>query len=418
MKKNYKFILASVLLSSLALRSAQAQTNFRPGYVLPLTGDTLRGEVDSRDGRLNAQRCQFGTSAQAAVTTYTPAELRGYGLAANGPQYRALSVGTTAAPTPRPYFLEILANGPASLYFLRDTDQHDAYYISSSHLPLTQLEHSYVRVVRDGRTYDEEQTPFRNTLVTALAGCPQVQSQLPRLPFQESALRRVVNLYNARQGSQAVTRSLPTASESHMVLGFTAGVAQHSLNYTGYPYDVTTIVSRYTGYSVGPTLRVSSDRLSQKISLVAALLYQPEKYDIEAADRYAGGVTGGRSHLKFDLAYLHLPVMLRYSLPHGKVMPLIEAGFAVAYAIKKDNTIQQTDFNGQYMSSRTLLEGDSFRSLQLDLGAGVGLSTRAASGRLITLLARAERSNGFSIVEGITANVVSFYGLLSMDLTK
>lgn len=70
------------------------------------------------------------------------------------------------------------------------------------------------------------------------------------------------------------------------------------------------------------------------------------------------------------------------------------------------------------MSARTLLQGDSFRSLQLDLGAGLGLSTRTASGRLITLLARAERSNGFSTVEGITTNVVSFYGLLSMDLTK
>ena len=418
MNNFYRLLLLSSLLALFCTGHAQAQANFRPGYVLPLSGDTLRGEVDYREGRLNAQRCQFRANARATVTTYTPAELRGYGLPASGKQYRALSVKPTPTTPAQPYFLEILADGSASLYFLRDAQQHDSYYVASSRLSLTQLEHSTVQVMREGRTYNEEQTPYRNTLVVALASCPQVQVMLPRLPFQESALLKVVNLFNACQGSQVAPLSKVAASESQVVWGVMAGVAQHSMSYTGYPYDVATIVSRHTGYAVGPTLRVSSSRLSQKLSLVAALLYEPEKYEIVADNRYAGGVTGTSSRLRFDLAYLRLPVMMRYSLPQGKVKPLVEAGFTLAYGLKKDNTIEQSDVNGQFQNPQPLFLNDTFRTLQLGLGVGVGLSTRTASGRLISLLARAEKSNGFSNAEGVSNTVTHFYGLLSVDLTK
>lgn len=192
MKNIYRFLLLSGFLGLLAPVRAQAQTNFRQGYVLPLAGDTLRGEVDSRDGRASAQRCRFRATAQSVVVTYLPAELRGYGLTVDNQHYRALTV----AAAPQPYFLEVLVDGPAALYFLRDAQQREFYYVVSPQLPLAPLEHAFVRMVRDGRTYSEEQAPYRNTLVVALAGCPAAQAQLPRLPFQESALRRVVAAYN------------------------------------------------------------------------------------------------------------------------------------------------------------------------------------------------------------------------------
>ena len=413
MKKTYRFILLSGLLSLLAPACAQAQTNFRPGYVLPLAGDTLRGEVDSRDGRTSAQRCRFRTMAQSVVVTYLPAELRGYGLTVDNQHYRALTV----AAAPQPYFLEVLVDGPAALYFLRDAQQREFYYVASPQLPLALLEHAFVRMVRDGRTYSEEQTPYRNTLVVALAGCPAAQAQLPRLPFQESALRRVVDVYNHCQGYQA-PHALPAASASRASLGIVAGVVQHNLAYTGFPYDPSFAkAAHHVGYAVGPMAHFYLTRLSQKLSVTLALLYEPEKFVLEVYNASAGAQSGSiRS--RFDLAYLRLPLMFRYTYPRGRFAPLVEAGFTAAYAIKRDNVFELVYPGGQTSLPQTLLVGNAFRPLELGLGAGLGLSTRAANGRAIALLARAELSNGFSNAIEAGATVLRFYGLVSYDLTK
>jgi len=414
-KMSYRYLFFA-LFGLLAAGRAQAQTNFRPGYVLPLAGDTLRGEVDLRDGRANAERCRFRANAQAAVTTYSPAELRGYGFAAGRKHYRAVAVALAPA-APQPYFLEVLADGPAALYFLRDAEQHELFFVASPALPLAPLEHSTARVVRDGQIYTEEQNPYRTTLATALAGCPAAQSLLPHLLFQESALRRVVELYNACSGAQPASAS-PDAAVSRAVLGLMGGVALHHLSYDGVPYEKAGAVSNHTGFAFGPTVRINTGRLSQKISVVLAVLYEAEKFDLESQNLYNGAPNGVFTRTHIDLAYLRVPVMFRYTYPRGKVTPLAELGFTAAYALKTDNTTEQATATGYFMKPQPLLAGEQFRSLQLGLGAGLGASLRTAGGRNVAVLARAETTNGFSNVTGISTSVLHVYGLLSVDLTK
>jgi hypothetical protein len=420
MKHSYRsFFLLLGLLSCLGSGQAQAQTNFRPGYVLPLTGDTLRGEVDFRDARLSAQRCQFRASAQAPSTTYSPAELRGYGVPAEFKHYRAFPVAVDSAAA-QPYFLEVLADGPATLYFLRDANQHEVFYLASPTLALTQLKHSFARVVRDGHVYTEEQNPFRNTLALGLQGCPAVQSHLPRLPYKEKELRNVVAQYNACQGKAT---SLPTSAApgSHALFGVMAGPVQQRLSYDGYPFlGQASFVTKHTGFVVGPTLHITSRRLP-KLSVVASLFYETEKYDMEGIATLSE--TGGyavyrefRTH--YDLAYLRLPVMLRYTYPRGTVRPLVEVGFSGAYALKRDNTYEERSyFTGRVSAPATLLEGDAFRRYQVGYSGGLGLSTQV-SGRAVALLGRAEVANGFSDIAGLGTYVVHLYALLSFDLNK
>jgi len=186
----------------LATAPVRAQTNFRPGYVLPATGDTLRGEVDLRDARASAQRCQFRTGPQAAPTTYAPVELRGYGITAQSRHFRSHTV-TLPQAKPQAYFLEVLADGAATLYFLRDEQQHEFYFLAATGRPLALLEHSVTQVMRDGRMYNEENNAYRGTLQTYLPGCEGVKKAIPRSMYQEGALRRVVDLYNACQGQPA-----------------------------------------------------------------------------------------------------------------------------------------------------------------------------------------------------------------------
>ena len=415
MRTRYLLIVCCCL-SGLLAPLAQAQTNFRPGYVLPLTGDTLRGEVDLRDGRTNAERCRYRANEQASVTTYAPTQLRGYGVVAK--QYRAFTV---AAAVPKAYFLEILVAGPASLYFLRDAEQHDLYFVATPTMPLAPLEHSIERVVRDNRTYTEEKNTYRNTLEVALSGCTQAQAQLPNLPFQESALRKVVSLYNACMGYQ-VPQASPTPSGSRVAFGLMTGVGHRNLSLSGYPYNSSTlgdytVMSQSSGYIVGPVVRIGMDRMSQKLAMVIALLYEPEKYEWEGKNRRNLNNSDLVTLCHFDLAYLRLPVMLRYTYPRGKVTPVVEAGLTVAYAVKMANTFEDVNSLGYHTQAQPLFAGNEFQSLQLGAGLGLGLSTRVASDRSLALLLRAEKCTGFSGTTGSNASILRFYGLLSFDLT-
>ena len=417
--KNRGSILVLVgWLGVLTAAPVRAQTNFQPGYVLPLAGDTLRGEVDARDGRASAERCRFRASPQAEAVPYLPAMLRGYGLPAEGKHYRALAVPTAPGAAPQPYFLEVLADGPAALYFLRDGQQHEFYYVASPQLPLAELKHAVVRVVRDGRTYTEEQNPYRATLSSALAGCAPAQTLLPNLPFQESALRRVVALYNACQG-QVAPAVRPGQAAARVTLGLVAGAALQQLYYSGIPYGPQSTTSvAHTGYAVGPTATFHLNRQSRKLSASVGLLYEPNKYDLLAHSDYVGQRGAELTRTHFDLAYLRLPLLFRYTYPRGRFAPLAEAGFTVAYAVKRDNTYNEVYAGGQAAPPRELLANSSFRPLELGLGAGLGLGTRAANGRALAVLARAEISNGFSDAIGIGTTVLRLYGLLSYDLTK
>ena len=421
MKNVYRLLTFCGLLSVLFASRAQAQANFRPGYVLPLTGDTLRGEVDSREGRMNALRCRFRPAADGAVTAYLPAELRGYGFTTENKHYRSLPVAVGGAAV-QPYFLEVLVDGPASLFFLRDAQQNEVYFVTSPKLPLTVLEHAMVQVVSGSQTYLEQQKLYRNTLSAALTDCPVVQAQLPRLVFQESALRKVVAKYNSECAGYQASRPQPHAATTHVALGLLVGGAQQNLTYSGFPYANEISTRRtHTGVAVGPVLQVSSSRVSQRLSLVVALLYEPEKYELEGEGSYSNSISGVHFRHRFDLAYLRLPVMVRYTYPRGKVAPFAEAGFTVAYAVKANATAEQLDNKGTYTPAQQQVAGatgNNFRAIQTALGAGLGLRTHVANGRALAFLVRAEAANGFSDASGMSTSVSHFYGLLSFDLTK
>ena len=420
MRNKYLLFILFCLLSALSAPFAHAQANFRPGYVLPLTGDTVRGEVDSREGRLNAQRCRFRATAGGAVTTYAPAELRGYGFTAENRFYRSLPI-TIAPAGGQSYFMEVLADGPASLYFLRDAEQHESYYVVSPKLPLTLLEHGSKRTENGNRVYMQELTGYRTTLIAALANCPAVQNQLPSLPFQEEALRRVVIIYNISCAGGAAPRAQPAPAKLRATLGIMAGVARQKLSYgNGIPFGFD-ISSSHTGYIVGPMLTLSSTRASQRLSLVVAALYEPEKYVIEGVGKVFAAGAGTYFRHSFDLGYLRVPVMIRYTYPRGKVAPFAEAGFTMAYATKANTVAEELNSKGVFIASQTQIAGptgDNFRSFQAGLGGSLGLSSRLASGRSVSLLVRTELANGFNGISGSSNSVLHLYGLLSFDLTK
>ncbi|MDO7847013.1 hypothetical protein Q5H92_11640 [Hymenobacter sp. M29] len=407
------------LFGGLLAAPVQAQTNFAPGYVLPATGDTLRGEVDLREGRLSARRCRFRPTASADVITYEPQQVRGYGFSAPQRHYRTMAVAVDETAAQQPVFLEVLVDGPASLYFLRDGEKRDEYFVGLANQPLALLRHGMVQVSRNGETSTAMDTGYRNTLRAALADCPAVEKKLSTLLFQESALLNVVTTYNADcRGYRAARARQSTAAAVHLTVGLLLGAARHTVAYEGFPFGGGAVTKNTsTGLAIGPVFQFSSARVSQRVSLVASLLYEPEKYEISPGP---GSQMSPNARIHFDFAYLRLPLMVRYTYPRGKVVPLAEAGLTVAYALKTDVS-SGIIANGQYTAYPgpiTDIVKGACTSVQIGYGAGVGVGTHAMGGRAVALLLRAERTNGFTDAADVRTSTVHLYGLFTIDLTK
>jgi len=77
MKLFYRFFSAACLLPFLSL----AQSNYKPGYVVNLKGDTLRGFIDYREWSNNPNAISFKHQvSDASGTKYTPADISSFNI--------------------------------------------------------------------------------------------------------------------------------------------------------------------------------------------------------------------------------------------------------------------------------------------------------------------------------------------------
>lgn len=421
MKKHYLFMAGVLLAASLKSTIVRAQTDFRPGYIVQLAGDTLRGEVDYRDTRSNMMQCRFRPSSSASVTSYQPNELRSYGLASEHKLYQSLAL-TSSAPK---YFLEVLVNGPAKLYFWRDDERADHYYVATEAFPITELVQR--KVLLEQQRILQEQNIYRNTLAQALPGCPAAQAQLPALRFTTHDLMRPVLAYNQCLAPQASAPSATTATVPNQAtrakaqLGILVGgqsvAMQVKYNNQYNQSNELKFGPRFTPV-VGLFLNLPLTALSRKLSLEAELFYEGEHYE----QTYTRTIYGGSSYSSadrytFNMVYLRLPLLVRYTYPVGKVRPFLEAGPTLAYALKMQNEVKMTDAQGNISSSQGFLQGNS-RSFQEGLAGGVGIQLSYWQGRQVALLVRYETDNGWTSGQGLDTWSNRFYGMLTLGLTK
>ena len=199
----------AVLLSiGLAVAGGQARAQvFRPGWVLPMQGDTLRGEVEDDGWEGAPTRVRFRAAAGAEIATLTGAEVRAFRLARGRffryetlPLDRAaqtalqmLSTTMPRNPQPESFLAEVLVDGPTSLLHT-SVNAVPHYFVRRPGQPVLELAaRNYLRQgvghaeIVDGNNYRAELTQY-------FGDCPAAVQAIGT--FQASALVKVVQAYN------------------------------------------------------------------------------------------------------------------------------------------------------------------------------------------------------------------------------
>ena len=365
------------LLLGLGSTAARAQADFRPGYVVLPSGDTLRGEIDLRGAKRMAQICLFRPQVSSTATTrYTPAELKAYGQR-GGLRYETCLLPT--APATPVVFMQVLVTGRATLYSFEDDDNHTRYFFRQGGGAIVELIQS-LRIDRDGPLPIQEQTfPFRQVLSKAFADCLAVQALLPKATLTYSQLVAIFTRYNGCSGSSAASKTAATRS-TEMHLGIVAGLQQANATLDD---GGEVIVSSGLRPVVGVGLLVNPAAFNSRLALRFEALYQTQLLENEYPRTNVVISTATSHKAAISLKTLRIPLLLRYTFPAGRVRPYVQGGGEAAILLDtKQAFITEITpaLGGTGTDSR--VRQIEMRSLGLGPTAGIGLLIPTGAGAL------------------------------------
>ena len=378
MRKMYAAFAVLALFCLAGAVPAAGQKSFRPGYVVLPGGDTLRGEVDARGQQRMTRGCLFRPADGAAPTRYAPADLKAYGVR-GGARYVACRLplpigvevpGVLAAPSL--LFLQVLAQGRAMLYTYADENDQARYYLGQGGQPLIELVQTTRIIQTDQAPIQERTFPFRQVLSQAFGDCAAVQPLVLKAELADSQLTAIFDRYNAcAQDGRAPSWSAARISRARFGLILGAQMANSALKDKG---DVT-LRSRLRPL-LGVGLLVNPAMFNRKVAVRIEALYYAQLHEAEYR-RNNGVVTTLNSDCRasVSLKTVRVPLLLRYTVPLGKLKPYIQAGVETAVLLNPKEALiveKNQDLGG----------GNSAVTRQIDM-RGLGIGPMAALGMTV-----------------------------------
>ena len=392
--------------------AAFAQSDFRPGYIRKQDGSRTNGLVDYRSEARNALGVSFKENESSKAVSYKPGEVQGYGYEGSK---RYESIGFTGADsTVQTYFMEVLATGAASLYFVQEEQGKERYFLRKGDAPVQELVEEVRRVEKGGKTYKATLKPYVGLLAVAMLECPQVKQQIDKAALEQSDLVKVVDQYNACVApEQAGTFAKKTERNFTVEKGLLAGMTLMSPNFSSdkgtHTYLSKADFALSKTVTGGVFFNLSTRKLNEKLSLITGLMYHHYSLEGSYLDKQSENIYSDYDgYLK--AAYIRVPLLLRYTYPKGKIRPFVNAGVHYSFLVKSDSEmVRNYSFYGTH-STRTSPALEEFRSSEQGLLGGLGVRMPLAGKSYLILEARYENSEGPSPYLSFNSN----YNALSL----
>ena len=349
-------ILSFLILSAFTI---QAQSDFRPGYVITLSGDTIFGQIDYRGDLTMGRICRFEFPDKTRKE-YTPYDIQTYRFT-DSKYYVSREIDGLR------HFLEFLVKGEIDFYYLRDQDG-DHYYAEKQNEPLSEL--PYKEKIREGeygKKYLERSRIHTGLLYLYSDDAPQLKEDINKIekPNHRGLMQFAKKYHQAvcTDGSECVIfeRSVPLFKIKAEAM---AG---------GYLFfnNAQKFIPIKNTYIAGANLYIWLPRVNENFYFKTGFSYSPILANLKT-NEYSEFVFENvviPNTPKRSISKYRIPLQIEYVYPKGMFRPTLSVGvnlyrfnnfgfhFLSAYSVgllyKPDNT----NFS---ISSRYELEIASF----------------------------------------------------------
>ena len=404
-----------IVLAMLIFQTSFSQKNYLSGYIIRLSGDTLRGFIDYRNWGRNPDKISFKVKADDQSCYYRPTDINGFGVLDEF--YESAIVETEESPenilniTDETYyesglklkadtaFLQTIIHGSKSLYsYTNKAGKYQFYIRQGSTYNLLIYKKYLVRTSTNCGIAENKE--YINQLSAYLQDCPTIQPKLENTSYSLSGMEKLFLYYYAC--GQSKVEFQKKTEKTVVEFGVLAGVSLTSLKFDAVYYLGEADFEPSMKASAGLFMEIILPRNQRKWSLNNELVFS----SYESTGRYDDYgnnniyVNPNVYHLTIGLSYLKMNNMVRYNYPVGNSIIYLNGGISNGFAISETNYLKK-EFNR--VSPGTVVEGkalEEIRKYEQGFILGVGAKYKRLSIEL-----RHERGNGMSVSSRITSTV-------------
>jgi hypothetical protein len=424
MKKVLYYILFCLSFVLFNVLPVSAQKNLTEGGVITLKKDTLKGKIDYREWNLNPDRINF-TDAKGNRSIFNPDDISGFFIPSKDhfiSSHVSLDLTSfqtkdlmdhrdTKAIQDTALFLLTIVKGKASLYYLKDRNEREHFYISKDNASLVELlvKKSFVRT-SEGRTephgYVVTIDFFKGQLIVLFNDCPSLKERINNSSYTTASLRSLAVSYNECQHS--AIEYVKKEEQTKVKFGLLVGPTITKVSFSGGDFDLTGAkMSICFSFLAGASLHLIFPRAQAQWSMVNELVYKPYS---NSGSTSATNWTGARFDrtFSFNMAYIKLYTMVRYQYPKWKVHPFVDFGMSNGYAVKSENTETQVKTFGSTVTTTTGPALQNPKLYEFGILGGLGISWWRINGEL-----RYEWAQGMSSEVSLTGPENTIFIVLS-----
>jgi len=336
MKKSKILVL---IIAFIFFQNIFSQSDYRKGFIITTSKDTINGLIDFRDGYKNNESCVFKKDVREDYTTYNPNQILAYGFVND--RFYESKIEPDSTNTEKRIFFEVLVKGKASLYRLRgglyiDKDDSETYMLSNE---------SVGEIKENGKVYDKKSNRYIGILKLLLSDCSELSNKIDNLSLTERSLTRIVGKYNSCVGQSSITFK-ESVNWVRFHYGLVFGMNSSVINFEK-EFQIGDHLSsgfdRVNSIMPGVSIEVLFPRFSERVSFHLNAFYLTAKYvafntvETTTPTSYANDVT-------IELEQIKIPFGIRYTFPERSFTPFFNLGVSYTHHLEESSSwIQEVE---------------------------------------------------------------------------
>ncbi|MFN8255601.1 MAG: hypothetical protein U0W24_07930 [Bacteroidales bacterium] len=394
-----KKLLLSSFLIVLALNDfAQNKTSFLPGYLIHLNGDTIKGFIEFKDWPKNPETITFKSQSGEKTIAYKPCDIKEFGV--NNEKYQSHAVTIDNDPfrdDELPFsdkanyltdtvFLQVLVEGPKSLYYLKDQNLKEHFFIYQDSTIKTLIYRRYKEHFKSATYYDDftqnMKAPavkikiislFRNQLTYYLNDCPEINPEIATLKYKRKDLTGIFKKYYKMTGkiTNFQDKSNKAKPEFGVLAGATLTFPTFKSSSSAFDYLTKTSFPKSADFTAGVFLNFSFPRNHGRGSFNNELFY----VSYESTGQYTHTENQNIYSVyssKIGASYLKLNNFFRYKFPVKKSFFFLDGGISSGIELSETNELTIVDhvYSVENISEEKALKSTRKGEFGLLLGPG------------------------------------------------
>ncbi|HEY8937352.1 MAG TPA: hypothetical protein VIM65_19135 [Cyclobacteriaceae bacterium] len=317
-----------------------AQKDFRKGFVVTLSGDSVKGLVSYSEGLRAYQKCIFQESGNNNTREYMPSDILSYGFIDNRLfRMKTIDVNNVTQNA----FLEVLVEGPLNLY------RYGTFFYVEKDGKLQKLRNdkkeTYQRA--DYLTMKKvilDSNEYIATLNMLMFDCVELRPRIQKIRLGEAQLTRLFERYNNCKGktSKAYKDKKPWIKSYFGVSGGLNMSTLHVRTQNPELWPVSATYRKSLSPLIGISLEIAAPRVSERFSFHSNVYFLTSKYYHYSLINYDSYAL--RNSVTVDVNQIKIPLSLCYTFPHKKITPFIKIGASHTINLKhKSELFQETE---------------------------------------------------------------------------